>query len=540
MTAGPLRKTIHRLASTVLAGSGLLLGLALQPMPALVAPAFAEIPVADGPPSRTPGIAVPAGQVEQAVAQLDTLANAMLERSGIPGLAVAVVHGGQTVYAKGFGLRHAGAPEPVDADTVFQIASLSKPVGASVVAGQVAAGTVAWDSPVREHLPWFALADEWVSARVTIGDLYAHRSGLPDHAGDDLEDLGHDRRTVLERLRLLPLHPFRAHYAYTNFGLTAAAEAVAQAAGQDWATLSAATLYRPLGMDSTSSRFADFEGRANRAHGHVPVEGGFEARYVRRPDAQSPAGGVSSNVRDMARWMAMILQQGRHEGQELIAADALLPAITAQMISDPSPSPDARPGEYGFGFGVGVQPSGRVSLSHSGAFALGWASNFVMLPSLDLGIVLLSNAAPVGAVEALGMAFADLAQYGAVTRDWYAGYSVLMAAMLEPVGALVGVPRPADPAPPGPAEAYAGTYGNAYFGDAVIAAGPDGLHLSIGPDGRPLALAHWDGDTFTFQPDGENAPRGSLSRVDFLRQKGDATALTIEFLDENGLGTFRR
>ena len=62
---------------------------------------------------------------------------------------------------------------------------------------------------------------------VSVGDMFSHRSGLPDHAGDMLEDLGYDRRYVLDRLRELPLDPFRISYAYTNFGLTAAAEAVA-------------------------------------------------------------------------------------------------------------------------------------------------------------------------------------------------------------------------------------------------------------------------------------------------------------------------
>jgi len=492
-------------------------------------------------PAQTIGVPIPDGQIEQAIDRLDTLATEMLERSGIPGLAVAVVRDGETVHAKGYGLRKTGAPEEVDADTVFQIASLSKPVGATVVAGQVAAGRVAWDMPVVEQLPWFALADGWVTRKVTIGDLYAHRSGLPDHAGDELEDLGYGRREVLERLRFLPLHPFRAHYAYTNFGLTAAAEAVATAAGMDWADLSEQSLYVPLGMAATSSRFEDFAGRGNRAHGHVPGAGGYAPLYVRQADAQSPAGGVSASVADMAKWMAMVLQEGRHDGQQVIAAEALLPAITAQMISAPSRTADARPGHYGFGFNVGTQPSGRVSLSHSGAFALGWAANFVMLPSVGVGIVVLSNALPIGAVEALAMEFADLVQYGEVTRDWLAGYGALMAQMLGPVGRLVAVERPAAPVAPAARAAYVGRYGNAYFGDAVVGDAGDGLVLEIGPAPMRLALEHWDGDVFTFTPSGENAPPGSISQVTFERPgSGPAAALTIEFLDEYGLGTFHR
>jgi CubicO group peptidase (beta-lactamase class C family) len=146
---------------------------------------------------------------------------------------------------------------------------MSKSLGASVFAHQVGTGRIAWETPVVNHLPWLSLSDPWITTHLTIGDLYAHRSGLPEHAGDDLEDLGYDRRQVLERLRFLPLDPFRSTYAYTNFGITAAAEAVAVAAGTDWAALSEQVLYGPLGMRSTSSRFSDYIGRPNRAFPHV-------------------------------------------------------------------------------------------------------------------------------------------------------------------------------------------------------------------------------------------------------------------------------
>ena len=191
--------------------------------------------------------------------------------------------GWQVDYAKGFGVRKFGESQPVDADTVFQIASLSKSLAATVVAHEVGAGIVRWDTPLVAHLPSFKLIDPWVTQHVTIADMFSHRSGLPEHAGDDLEDLGYDRRTVLERLRLLPLHSFRDIYAYTNFGLTAAAEGVAAASGKDWESLSEGVLYRPLGMTATSSRFADFDRRPNRAFGHVRVGEGFQPKYQRFP-----------------------------------------------------------------------------------------------------------------------------------------------------------------------------------------------------------------------------------------------------------------
>ncbi len=494
------------------------------------------------PPPRASAVPVPPERIDAAIARLDELAADLLRKAGIPGLSVAVVRDGRAVYVKGFGLRKAGEAGVVDADTVFQLASVSKPVAASVVAAQVGRGVVRWDSPVAKLLPWFALSDPWVTKQVTVGDLFAHRSGLPDHGGDMLEQLDYERPDILRRLRHLPLAPFRAHYAYTNFGLTAGAEAVAAASGRDWATLSEEAIYRPLGMTRTSSRFEDFEERDNRAVNHVMVEGSYQPRFQRKPDAQSPAGGVSSSPHDMARWMAMVLAGRMARGRPVVEGAARLGGLRPQMLSAPPQTAADRGGFYGFGMGVGVTPSGRVMLSHSGGFALGAATYLQLIPSLDLGIVVLSNAAPTGAVEALGAEFADLAQFGSVTRDWYAAYAGLYAPMSRPFGSLVGKEPPARPKPPADDDAYLGFYANAYFGDAVIARKGGNLILVMGNEGAKVyPLRHWDGDTFVFAPEGEDPPPGSLSRLDFQRAKGKASALRIEYFAEDlTRGLFKR
>jgi CubicO group peptidase (beta-lactamase class C family) len=492
-------------------------------------------------PAQISGVPIPDGQIDTAIRRLDALASDLMQRSGIPGMAVAVVRDGKTVYAKGFGIRDVKGRLPVDPDTVFQIASLSKSLAGTVVAHEVGRGRVAWNARLVEHLPWFRLSDPWISDRVTIADMFSHRSGLPDHAGDDLEDLGYDRRAVLERLRLLTLHGLRDIYAYTNFGLTAGAEAVAVASGKDWARLSQEALYDPLGMTRTSSRFADFEAQTNRALGHVKISEGYQSSHQRKPDEQSPAGGVSSTVNDLARWMIMMLDGGRFEGREVIRADALLPSITAQVVSSPAPAMDVRPGFYGYGVNVGISPAGRVALSHSGAFALGAATHYALLPSARVGIVVLTNAAPSGVPESLGATFLDLVQFGTVSRDWFAAYAPIMATLIAPSGDLVGVTAPSNPAPAAPLSAYEGYYANPYFGDARIVAVGDGLQLQIGPQGRSYALRHWNGDTFAVSPSSENETDGSLSSIVFTRAGSErAGELMISYLSENGFGRFTR
>ncbi len=487
-------------------------------------------------PNQVAGIEIPDGRVMEAVDRVGGLAEELMASSGIPGMAVAIVHDGRVVYSEGFGVGNVDSNSEIGPDTVFQLASVSKSVGATVVAQQVTAGKVAWDTPINQLMPTFALGDPYVTDHVTVGDLYAHRSGLPDHAGDLLEDLGYDRDQVLERLRLLPLGPFRDSYEYTNFGVTAAATAVARAGATDWETLSARELYEPLGMNATSSRYSDFAGRADRADGHVFVDGEYRvANPGRQPDAQSPAGGVSSSVSDMAKWMTMVLANGSVHGRALIEPDDLLPAISPQSVAHPPQAADARAGFYGFGFNVGESAAGRVTLSHSGAFDLGAATAFTLIPSAGVGIVTLTNAAPIGVPETLNAEFADLVQFGDITQDWRALYRQAFAPMSEPTGELAGATAPADPAAARPLTDYAGVYDNPYYGPATITESAGALTLTLGPENMSFPLTHWDGDIFVFTPTGENAVPGTVSKATF-----DGDELTLEYFDQDGLGSFDR
>ncbi|MDT0567354.1 serine hydrolase [Streptomyces sp. DSM 3412] len=485
--------------------------------------------------------------VDRAVEAVDGIVERGMDRTGVPGVAVAVVHKDRVVHLEGYGKRHVGQEAPVDPDTVFQLASLSKPLASTVVAGAVGDKIVDWDEPVTEHLPGFALKDPWVTDHVTVADLFSHRGGLPDHAGDLLEDLGYDRDYILEHLRLEPLTPFRASYAYTNFGLTAAGQAVADAAGTTWEKLSEDLLYKPAGMDATSSRFSDYEGANNKAFGHVR-EGGtdsgdladWEARYVRDADAQAPAGGTSSSARDLSRWLRLQLANGELDGDRVIAADPLERTHVPEIVSQPPPAPAGRTGFYGLGWNVSYDDLGRLRLSHTGAFALGAHTNVTMLPGEQLGIVVLTNGAPVGLADAVALDFFDTAQHGKPTEDWLDLAAGIYEREEDELRSPTDYSEPPDDASDARADStYTGTYANPYYGPLRVTETGGELTLRLGPRPMTFRLTHYDGDTFFFETVGENAtgPSGVTFKGD---EDGRATSVTIEALDRNGLGTFRR
>jgi CubicO group peptidase (beta-lactamase class C family) len=492
----------------------------------------------------TPAVAADptAEKVTAALPGLEKYIGGLREKTGVPGLAIAVVHADKVVYLKGFGVREVSMPDAIDADTVFQLASVSKSLSTTVIAGVVGDGTVAWDSKTSDLDPGFRLWDDYVSGEVTLRDLLCHRTGLPEPTGDVLEDLGYPRAEVLHRLRFQkPAGLFRSSYAYTNFGFTEAGVATARAAGKTWEDLAAGRLFKPLGMERTSYRHADYAAAANRARLHVRVDGKWAAKFDRQPDAQAPAGGASSSVRDLAQWMRLLLADGHFDGKPVIAADALAETHKPQVISTPAKKPTDWTGFYGLGWNVGHDPAGRLTLNHSGAFDLGAATCVALVPADKLGIVVLTNSAPIGVPEAVVFSFLDLVHAGKTEHDWFAAMTPVMEELAKPnYGTRVDYKKePAGRSPPLPAASYAGTYHDDFVGDAVVAEENGKLVLKLGPKPRAFSLTHFDRDTFTYQPEGEmsGGPGGVTFRIGPDRI---ADAVTIENLNVHGSGTLAR
>jgi len=287
-------------------------------------------------------------------------------------------------------------------------------------------------------------------------------------------------------------------------------------------------------MTSTSSRFDEYMARPNRAVGHIHLGDKYEPDYVRDPQPQAPAGGVSSSINDMSRWLTMLLANGTYEGQQIVDPKALLPALTPQSVSDRASEPAMRSGFYGYGFNVGTTSGARQQLSHSGAFELGSGTNFLMLPSADVAIVVLTNATPSGVPETLTAEFADLVQFGEVREDWWTPYHQAFVNMEQPTGSLVGQQPPTNPQPAAPLASYVGEYANPFWGPARVTERDGGLELALGPK-LVVPLKHWDGNVFSVSFVTENSSPGSMSKATF-----DGDTLKLEYWDEFGKGTFLR
>src|SRR4029453_15513909 len=133
-----------------------------------------------------------------APADLDQWVARAMKTFEVPGIALAIVKDDAVVIAKGYGVRKLGDPAPVDAKTLFGIASNTKVFTATALGMLVEEQKIEWDAPVIRYLPGFAMWDPYVTRELTVRDLLVHRSGLGLGAGDLLwwPSSTYDRREI--------------------------------------------------------------------------------------------------------------------------------------------------------------------------------------------------------------------------------------------------------------------------------------------------------------------------------------------------------
>lgn len=239
--------------------------------------------------------------------------------------------------------------------------------------------------------------------------------------------------------------------------------------------------------------------------------------------------------------MRLHLNGGTFDGEPIISAEALAETYRPHMVKDPRTRPATeRYDFYGLGWGVSYDELGRVMLSHSGAFALGAATTVYLLPSDQLGIVVLTNAQPLGVAEALALSFLDLTTKGKVQRDWLALLQPLFEAMAEEGHSPIDYSKaPTSRSPALANEVYVGTYENDFYGNLDIVVQDGKLTMRQGPKKLAYPLTHYDRDTFYYDTPAESAV--GLSGVTFtIDGDGKAARVVVENLNQDGLGTFTR
>ncbi|HKW41120.1 MAG TPA: serine hydrolase [Gemmatimonadales bacterium] len=423
-----------------------------------------------------------------------------------PGAAVAVVKNGKLLFAKGYGVRRVGDPGPVDAHTVFQIASNTKAFTTAALGMLVDEGKLSWDDPVTKFLPGFQLSDPYVTRELTVRDLVTHRSGLGLGAGDLLWfHSTYSRAEIAYRIRFAkPVSSFRSQYAYDNVLYIVAGEIVPVVAGASWDDFIARRIFAPLGMTESGTTTASFTGSPNAAAPHALEGGGLQVVPVDSVENIAPAGGISSSVFDLAKWLLCRLDSGRYAGGRLFSeaqAREMWSGQTILPITDPAPPLAAlRPNfaEYGLGWRL-RDYQGRKIVSHTGGLA-GMSSQVTLVPAEKLGIVILTNSEADLRAALSYRLLDDLLGAPRPRTDWVAAFVEarrLDRAHADSVLSLSRATRDSSSGPSLALERYAGRYRDDLYGDAVLALEDGKLVLRLTRSPAFVGdLEHWQHDTF--------------------------------------------
>lgn len=449
---------------------------------------------------------LPAQAPQNLPADFDAEVATAMHQFEVPGLALAVVKDRRVVFAKGYGVRRLGDSTPVDALTLFQIASNTKAFTTAALSILVDEGKLRWDDPVVQHLPWFQLSDPYVTRELTVRDLLTHRSGLGLGAGDLLwYHSDYSRDEILRRIRYAKMaSSFRSAYAYDNVLYVAAGELIPAITGQPWDRFVRDRILTPLGMTGVATSVAAFAPGANYASPHARINGRLQVVPRDTADVTAAAGGLVANVTDLSKWMIAQLDSGRVGGGATRLYSArrtrdMWTGVTILPIGDaPAALAALQPNfsEYGLGWFIRDYRGHKV-LTHTGGLA-GMVSRTLLVPDERLGIVILTNA-ETSINTALVWRALDI-MLGAPRTDWATLLSTeekrneAAAAEVER-NALSG--RNASSHPSLPIASYAGRYRDQMYGDAMITVEQGRLALRFLPARAFVGdLEHWQYDTF--------------------------------------------
>lgn len=456
---------------------------------------------------------IAATKLPTALDDFDAYVARTLKEFDVPGLAVAIVKDGEVVLANGYGVRRLGEATPVDAHTLFAIASNTKAFTAAALAILVDEGKLNWDDRVVDRLPGFQMSDPVVTHEMRVRDLLVHRSGLGLGAGDLLYWPPTDYSTaeVVRRLRFVPLSTsFRSAYAYDNILYAVAGEVIAAVSGQPWKEFVRTRIFAPVGMTEVKLSASEVGPSDNAATGHASID--FKAIGPVPPmswDNNAPAGAIITNVSEMAKWLRVQLAGGRlADGADGKERRLFSVARQREMWSVVTPMPirprtgalaATQPNFSGYGLGWDLSDyRGRKIVSHTGGWP-GQVSKVVLVPELKVGLVVLTNQESGEAFQAVSLRILDAFLEAPVT-DWVAAYAEAhrkALARADDSWAKHVAARAKDAPPSLPLARYAGTYRDVWYGDVVIAEAAGKLVLRF--THTPLLtgeLEPWQHDTF--------------------------------------------
>ena len=348
-----------------------------------------------------------------------------VDRQQISGAVTVVGTRDRILSLAAVGLRDVAAGQPMTPDTIFRIASMTKPITAIGIMLLVDEGKLSVEDEVEKHLPEFrgqmliashtadSVTVKKPSRKIKIRDLLTHTSGMMGWFPEGLADIYSKRNhTLAEVVMAVSQRPLEAEpgsrWAYCNPAIDTLGRIIEVVSGQPYEVFMRKRIFEPLGMTDTA--FYPNQNQRNRLAVIYAVQNGKltpcqnpivgvprDARYP------IPAGGLCSTGADLARLYQMMLNGGKHRGKPILSEKSVR-AMTSLQTGD-MPAGFVPGMGSGFGWFVVRQPTGITEMLSPGAFGHGGAfgTEAWIDPRQDLFTILLIQRSDLPNADALDL-----------------------------------------------------------------------------------------------------------------------------------------
>jgi CubicO group peptidase (beta-lactamase class C family) len=342
-------------------------------------------------------------RLANAFPEADRVFRAFAEASRVPGIAYGILIDGELVHSGAYGVRELDGKTPVDIDTVFRIASMTKSFTALAIVRLRDEGRLSLDDPAERYVPELAglqypTAD---SPKITIRHLLSHAEGFPEDNPWGDRQLAASDADMTRMLRAgIPFStaPGTA-YEYSNFGFAILGRIVARVSGMPYAAYVTANILTPLGMTATTLEAASAP-PARLAHGYRLEDGQWKEEPPLPDGAFGSMGGMLTSTRDLARYVGFLMSAWpprddpetgpirRSSAREMQQVWRPSAAIVSRYATDAPLGLNA--GGYGFGLRVWQTCSVSHLVAHSGGLP-GFGSHMRWLPEHGVALVAMGN-----------------------------------------------------------------------------------------------------------------------------------------------------
>jgi len=311
----------------------------------------------------------------------------------IPGLAVAVVKDGKTIFMKGFGVQSLETKKPIDENTLFRIGSITKSFTGTAASLLNEEKVIDLYDKVTKWIPNFKLKDSFITKEVNITDLLTHRIGFTSYKGDLISYLSDfSFEDVMERMALLEIdNTFRGSYGYSNSAYATVGEIIQRASGKSWKKTVKDRILIPLEMDRTFMTLEEVKDVNNIASPYTVLNGEIRKVDFVAEEYLAPAGTMFSSVKDMNKWLFLQLNDGSFKNKQIIPKIAIRRTRNPYNIQGFNQRDNTKTHFFGYGLGYFVRDIyGVLTYQHSGGIT-GFSTNHIIIPEKKLAIAILTN-----------------------------------------------------------------------------------------------------------------------------------------------------